>query len=76
MIISGKMIHEVTKEKAMAWVSFLQHIPCTFWACDGPTSPFETMKTCQVCALIQDIRYHIDGKPRLPNIRQENQHDD
>lgn len=34
----------------------LERVPCQFWACDGPDEPFVSMKTCYVCAQIQDLR--------------------
>jgi hypothetical protein len=34
----------------------LLDLPCTFWACKGPDTPFEDMITCRICAAVQDIR--------------------
>lgn len=57
---------EVTKTKLREWASSLKNAPCGFWACDGPDKPFVWMATCSKCQVVMDIRYHIDGKPRLP----------
>lgn len=37
-------------------IATLQHTECCFWACDGPDEPFVSMKTCNICATIQDLR--------------------
>jgi len=32
---------------------------CIYWACAGPTEPYEAMATCCVCATVQAIRERI-----------------
>lgn len=34
----------------------LLKIGCQFWACEGPDSPYESMKTCHRCFLIQKLK--------------------
>ena len=41
----------------------LQQAPCIFWACDGPDKPFVNMKTCRVCAAVQDLRKVLTEVP-------------
>lgn len=37
----------------------LEHIPCIYWACEGPDQPPEDMVTCHVCWLIYDLRQQL-----------------
>lgn len=47
----------MTEKLDVAYVlEVLEQTPCTFWACDGPDKPYEHMKTCSNCALIQYLR--------------------
>ncbi len=39
----------------------LANLPCVFWACEGPDAPFKSMRTCSLCASVQDLRTVISG---------------
>ena len=58
---------KVTNKQIKNTIKELQLIGCCFWACDGDNKPFINMKTCRTCYIIKDMRYWIDGKPRLPD---------
>lgn len=49
---------------ARAALEALEQAPCQFWACPGPDVPPEDMKTCYVCAAIQDLRAALAGTAR------------
>lgn len=37
-------------------VEALESAGCQFWACDGPEAPLVEMKTCRVCASVQEVK--------------------
>ena len=40
-------------------IATLEGTSCSFWACDGPDEPFVSMKTCNICSTVQDLRQLI-----------------
>lgn len=44
-------------------IKALETASCQFWACDGPEAPVVAMKTCNVCASIQELRDELERMP-------------
>lgn len=55
---------DVTKAQMERWIKDLKW-GCCGGMCPGPDAQYLIMQTCRVCQVIKDMRYAIDGVPRL-----------